>query len=135
MDNDTIEPVEPVDPVEEKITRSQEFIKCPKCDKMVTATTLNYSHKNSCSGEEQNKLKNDKTVKAETKPLPKPEPVHDIEEVPPPKPPKLVRQLSVIPEKVAITPEMMREHGQQIMRDRIQLRQNKMTNLFTNSIQ
>ena len=71
-------------------------------------------------------------------PLPKPEPVHDIEEVPSkphPKPPKLVRQLSVIPERVAITPEIMREHRQQIMRDRIQLRQDKTKNLFANSIQ
>ena len=125
-----------VDPVvEDKITRTNELIKCPKCNKMVTSKTLKYSHKNICSGEEQNKLKNDKTVKAETKPLPKPEPVPDIEEVPPPKPPKLVRQLSVIPEKVAITPEMMREHRQQIMRDRMQLRQNKMNNLFANNIQ
>ena len=71
-------------------------------------------------------------------PLPKPEPVQDIEEVPSkptPKPPKLVRQLSVIPEKVAITLEMMRDHRQQIMRERIQLRQDKMKNLFANSIQ
>ena len=69
--------------------------------------------------------------------VPKPEPVHDtpsVQEVPS-KPPKLVRQLSVIPERVAITPEIMREHRQQIMRERIQLRQDTMKNLFANSIQ
>ena len=88
-------------------TRSQELIKCPKCNKMVTAKTLKYSHKNTCSGEEKNQLKKEK-------PLPKPEPIHDIEEIPVPTGgrmhtvpgPKLV----AIPEKVAITPEMMREH-------------------------
>ena len=78
--------------------------------------------------------------------VPKPEPVHDtpsVQEVPVENPirsavvspPKLVRQLSVIPERVAITPEIMREHRQQIMRERIQLRQDKMKNLFANSIQ
>ena len=74
--------------------------------------------------------------------VPKPEPVHDTEEVPVENPirsavvspPKLVRQLSVIPEKVAITPEMMREHRQQIVRERIQLRQDRMKHLFANSI-
>ena len=112
-------------------TRSQELIKCPKCNKMVTLKTLKYSHKNTCSGEEKNQLKKEK-------PLPKPEPIHDIEEVPVPTGgrmhtvpgPKLV----AIPEKVAITPEMMREHRQQMMRDRINLRQDKMKNLFNNSI-
>ena len=72
-----------------------------------------------------------KSVKAEPKPLPKPEPVHDIEEVPRP---KLVRQSSIMPEKISITPEIMREHRQQIMRERIQSRQDKMKNLFANSI-
>ena len=71
-----------------------------------------------------------KIVKAEPKPLPKPEPVHDIEEVPRP---KLVRQPSIMPEKITITPEMMREHRQEIMRERIQSRENKMGNLFANS--
>ena len=128
-------------------TRSQELIKCPKCNKMVTAKTLKYSHKNTCSGEEKNQLKKEK-------PLPKPEPIHDIEEVPEvrsvaatdtavgsvvptggrmhtvPRP----KYLAAIPEKVAITPEMMREHRQQMMRDRINLRQDKMKNLFNNSI-
>ena len=69
--------------------------------------------------------------------VPKPEPVHDTPSVQEEtsKPPKLVRQLSVIPERVAITPEIMREHRQQIMRNRIQLRQDKKKNLFADSIQ
>ena len=113
-------------------TRSQELIKCPKCNKMVTAKTLKYSHKNTCSGEEKNQLKKEK-------PLPKPEPIHDIEEVPVPTGGKMhtvprPKYLAAIPEKVAITPEMMREHRQQMMRDRINLRQDKMKNLFNNSI-
>ena len=117
-------------------TRSQELIKCPKCNKMVTSKTIKYSHKSTCSGEEKNKLKKEgQSTKQEEKnvKVPIPEPLHDIEEVPL-KPPKLVRPLSVIPEKVAITPEMMRDHRQQIMRERIQLRQDKMKNLFANSI-
>ena len=112
-------------------TRSQELTKCPKCNKMVTSKTLKYSHKNTCSGEEKNKLK--KEVKQDEKPLPKQETVRDIEEVPL-KPPKLVRQSNIMPEKISITPEIMREHRQQIMRERIQFRQDKMKNLFANSI-
>ena len=50
------------------------------------------------------------------------------------KPPKLVRQLSIIPEKATITPEMMREHRQQMMRDRINLRQDNTKNLSANNI-
>ena len=126
-------PVEQVDPVvEDKIIRTNELIRCPKCNKMIKAKTLKYTHKNTCSGEENNKLK--KEMKNEPKPLPKPEPVRDIEEVPT-KPQKLVRQLtSIIPEKITITPEIMREHRQQMMRERLQLRQEKMNNLFANSI-
>ena len=119
-------------------TRSQELIKCPKCNKMVTAKTLKYSHKNTCSGEEKNQLKKEK-------PLPKQpillgeQPIHDIEEVPVPTGGRMhtvprPKYLAAIPEKVAITPEMMREHRQQMMRDRINLRQDKMKNLFNNSI-
>ena len=84
----------------------------------------------------KNKLKKEVKPEERVVKVPKPEPVHDtlsVQEVP--KPPKLVRQLSVIPEKVAITPEMVREHRQQIMGERIQLRQDKMKNLFANSIQ
>ena len=68
--------------------------------------------------------------------IPKPEPIHDAYDVPPkpPKPPKLVRHMNVIPEQTTITPDMIREHRQQIMRERIQLRQDKMKNLFANSI-
>ena len=108
-------------------TRSQELIKCPKCNKMVTLKTLKYSHKNTCSGEEKNQLKKEK-------PLPKPEPIHDIEEVPEVRSVPRPKYLAAIPEKVAITQEMMREHRQQMMRDRINLRQDKMKNLFNNSI-
>ena len=120
-------------------TRLQELVKCTKCNKMVTSKTLKYSHKNTCSGEEKNKLKKEK-------PLPKPEvsrvaatdtavggvvPAHDIEEVPQP---KLVRSTSIMPEKVPTTNEIMREYRQRMMRERIQLRQDKMKNLFANSI-
>ena len=105
-------------------TRLQELVKCPKCNKMVTSKTLKYSHKNTCSGEEKNKLKKEK-------PLPKPEPAHDIEEVPQP---KLVRSTSIMPEKVPTTNEIMREYRQRMMRERIQLRQDKMKNLFSSSI-
>ena len=31
--------------VEDKIVRTNELIKCPKCDKLVTKKTLKYSHK------------------------------------------------------------------------------------------
>ena len=37
--------------VEEKIVRTNELIKCPKCDKLVTSKTLKYSHKKTCDGE------------------------------------------------------------------------------------
>ena len=135
-------------------TRLQELVKCPKCNKMVTSKTLKYSHKNTCSGEEKNQLKKEK-------PLPKPEvsrvaatdtavggvvPAHDIEEVPQP---KLVRSTSIIPERevghgvttdtavgsvVPTASEIMREYRQKMMKERIQLRQDKMKNLFANSI-
>ena len=112
-------------------TRVQELIKCNKCNKMVTPKTLKYSHKNTCSGEEQNKKKTlpkPEPVKIE-KPKTKSEPVQDIEDIK--QPPKLNRTM---PDKIIITPEMMREHRQQIMRERTQLRQDNMKNLFANSI-
>ena len=95
--------------------------------------TLKYTHKNTRVGE----LKNDKTVKEEPKPepkpLPKPEPLHDIEEVLVPiKPPKLVRQTSIM--QSVITPDMMRGHRKQMIIDRMNWRQDKMKNLFANSI-
>ena len=105
-------------------TRLQELIQCPKCNKMIKAKTLKYSHKNTCSGEEKNKLKKEK-------PLPKPEPVHDIEEVPQP---KLVKSMPIIPEREPTAAEIMREYRQKMMKERLQLRQDKMENLFANSI-
>ena len=139
------EPIETVEtpPVEETAvtqpesatkTRVQELIKCNKCNKMVTPKTLKYSHKNTCSGEEQN---NKKTLpipgpaKIE-KPKTKSELVQDIEDIK--QSPKLNRTIGILPDKITITPEMMREHRQQIMRERTQLRQNAMKNLFDNSI-
>ena len=44
-------PLEVEQVVEDKITRSQELIRCLKCNKMIKAKTLKYSHKNTCSGE------------------------------------------------------------------------------------
>ena len=40
----------------------------------------------------------------------------------------------MIPEKIQITPEMMKEHRQNMMKERLQLRQNNMKRLFANSI-
>ena len=136
------EPIE-VQPVEETAvtqpesttkTRVQELIKCNKCNKMVTPKALKYSHKNTCSGEEQNKKKTlpkPEPVKIE-KPKTKSELVQDIEDIK--QPPKLNRTMSILPDKIIITPEMIREHRQQIMRERTQLRQNAMKNLFDNSM-
>ena len=139
------EPIETVEtpPVEETAvtqpesttkTRVQELVKCPKCDKMVKAKTLKYSHKNTCSGEEQNKKKTlpkPEPVKIE-KPKTKSEPVQDIEDIK--QSPKLNRTMSILPDKITITADMIREHRQQIMREGTQLRQNAMKNLFDNSI-
>ena len=107
-------------------TRLQELIQCPKCNKMIKAKTLKYSHKNTCSGEEKNKLKKEKPL-----PKPEPKPEHDIEEVPQP---KLVKSMPIIPEREPTTAEIMREYRQKMMKERIQLRQDKMKNLFANSI-
>jgi hypothetical protein len=82
----------------------------------------------------QNKLKTEVWQEEKVVKIQKLEPLHDIEEVPPPKPPKLVRQINIMPAKMSITPEIMREHGQQMIRERIQSKQNKMTTLFVNSI-
>ena len=129
-------PVEdtPVTPPESTTkTRVQELIKCPKCNKMVKAKTLKYSHKNTCSGEE----KNVKTVPIPEpvkikKTVPKPEPVEDIEDIK--QQPKLNRTMSILPDKITITPDMIREHRKQIVLERIQMRQDNMKNLFANSI-
>ena len=114
-------------------TRVQELIKCPKCNKMVKAKTLKYSHKNTCSGEE----KNVKTVPIPEpvkikKTVPKPEPVEDIEDIK--QQPKLNRTLSILPDKITITAEMIREHRKQIILEKMQMRQDNMKNLFANSI-
>ena len=107
-------------------TRLQELIQCPKCNKMIKAKTLKYSHKNTCSGEEKNKLKKEKPL-----PKPEPKPEHDIEEVPQP---KLVKSMPIIPEREPTSAEIMREYRQRMMRERIELRQDKMKKLFANSI-
>ena len=39
--------------VEDKITRSQELIRCLKCNKMIKAKTLKYTHEKTCIGEEK----------------------------------------------------------------------------------
>ena len=40
----------------------------------------------------------------------------------------------MIPEKIQITPEMIKEHRQNMIRERLELRQNNMKMLFANSI-
>ena len=61
--------------------------------------------------------------------------VNDIEATPEPEPPKITRTKSIIlPEKIQITPEMMKEHRQNMIRERLELRQNNMKMLFANSI-
>ena len=60
--------------------------------------------------------------------------VNDIEETPKPEPPKLTRTKSIIPEKIQITPEMIKEHKQNMIKERLQLRQDNMKMLFANSI-
>ena len=112
---------------EDKIVRTNELIKCPKCDKLVTRKTLKYSHKKTCSGEEAAVQKPIKT-KAQPKPIP------DIEEVPVSSlksPPKLERR-NVTPTQ--ITPEMMNEHRKQMRAERLKMRSDNMSSLFANSI-
>ena len=112
---------------EDKIVRTNELIKCPKCDKLVTRKTLKYSHKKTCSGEEGAVQKPIKT-KAQPKPIP------DIEEVPVSSlksPPKLERQ-NITPTQ--ITPEMMNEHRKQMRAERLKMRSDNMSSLFANSI-
>ena len=144
----TTEPIEPViepvietvdtqpletiveEPVkEDKIVRTNELIKYPKCDKNVTRKTLKYSHKKTCSGEEAAVQKPIKT-KAQPKPIP------DIEEVPVSSlksPPKLERQNSRLT-PTQITPEMMNEHRKQMRAERLKMRSDNMSSLFANNI-
>ena len=120
-----------INQIPETKTRQQELIKCPKCDKMVTKKTMKYTHKNTCVGEERNKLKTEVKQEEKVVKTPKPETIRDIEEVPT-KQPQLVRQISIA--QSVITPDMMRDHRKQMIIDRINLRQDKMKNLFANSI-
>ena len=92
---------------------------------------MKYTHKNSCIGEEQNKLKTEVKQEEKVVKVPKPETIRDIEEVPT-KPPKLGRQISII--QPVITPDMMRDHRKQMIIDRINLRQDNMKDLVVNSI-
>ena len=132
-----LEPVEtqPLEPIieeqvkEDKIVRTNELVKCPKCDKNVTRKTLKYSHKKTCSGEEAAVQKPIKT-KAQPKQIP------DIEEVPVPSlksPPKLERQITRT-KPTLITPEMMNDHRKQMRAERLKMRSDNMSSLFANSI-
>ena len=133
---------------EETKTRNQELRQCPKCHKWLTAKTLKYFHE--CT-------KND-TVKAKRRPPKKKIEVKDIEDIdedarptfdePPPIPVKLVRQTNIVKQgekflksistdKIDYTPpveisyeDMRRDR----IKQRIQQRAIKMSNLFTNAI-
>ena len=98
---------------------------------MVKLKTLKYSHKKTCSGEECNQKK---IVKEEPLPEKPAVVVNDIDETPKQEAPKLTRTKSIIPEKIQITPEMIKEHRQNMIRERLELRQNNMKRLFANSI-
>ena len=118
-------------PVEEKIVRTNELIKCPKCLKMVTSKTLKYSHKKTCTGEDK------------PTPISKPKPIKQVakieeEEEAPPSPPKLVRTIStpVAPTPITQqpTPEMMRTYRNQMRTEQLKMRSDRMSSLFSNSI-
>ena len=131
------------EPQEETKTRNQELRQCPKCHKWLTPKTLKYFHE--CT-------KND-TVKAKRRPPKKKIEVKDIEDIdepptPPPIPVKLVRQTNIVKQgekflkslstdKIDYTPpveisyeDMRRDR----IKQRIQQRAIKMSNLFTNAI-
>ena len=131
------------EPQEETKTRNQELRQCPKCLKWLTPKTLKYFHE--CT-------KND-TVKAKRRPPKKKIEVKDIEDIdepptPPPMPVKLVRQTNIVKQgekflkslstdKINYTPpveisyeDMRRER----IKQKIQQRAIKMSNLFTNAI-
>ena len=130
------------EPQEETKTRNQELRQCPKCHKWLTAKTLKYFHE--CT-------KND-TVKAKRRPPKKKIEVKDIEDIneddQPPIPVKLVRQTNIVKQgekflksistdKIDYTPpveisyeDMRRER----IKQKIQQRAIKMSNLFTNAI-
>ena len=136
------------EPQETTKTRSQELKQCPKCLKWLTPKTLKYFHE--CT-------KND-TVKAKRRPPKKKIEVKDIEDIDedarptfddqPPMPVKLVRQTNIVKQgekflkslstdKIDYTPpveisyeDMRRDR----IKQRIQQRAIKMSNLFTNAI-
>ena len=136
------------EPQEETKTRNQELRQCPKCHKWLTPKTLKYFHE--CT-------KND-TVKAKRRPPKKKIEVKDIEDIDedarptfddqPPMPVKLVRQTNIVKQgekflkslstdKIDYTPpveisyeDMRRDR----IKQRIQQRAIKMSNLFTNAI-
>ena len=120
--------------VEDKIVRINELIKCPKCDKLVTKKTLKYSHKKTCSGEEDKTTpERYNTVKPEK--IPEDVPIKSV----PPSPPKLIRTVSKIREVIdtapnRITPEMMREYRNNMRTERIKMRSDEMKSLFTRGI-
>ena len=142
-------PTEIIDKEEETTkTREQQLRQCPKCLKWLTPKTLKYFHE--CT-------KND-TVKAKRRPPKKKIEVKDIEDIdedarptfdePPPMPVKLVRQTNIVKQgekflksistdKIDYTPpveisyeDMRRDR----IKQRIQQRAIKMSNLFTNAI-
>ena len=119
-------------PVEEKIVRTNELIKCPKCLKSVTSKTLKYSHKKTCTGEDK------PTPISKSKPIKQVAKIEEEEEVPPP--PKLVRTISTpiqhapTPITQQPTPEMMRAYRNEIRTEQLKMRSDRMSTLFTNSI-
>ena len=104
--------------------RTSELIKCPKCLKMVTNKTLKYSHKKTCTGEQE---------------VNKPKPIKQVakieEEEVPQSPPKLVRAISkVTPVTQQPTPEMMKIYRNQMRTEQLRMRSDRMSSLLTNSI-
>ena len=97
--------------VEDKILRTSELIKCPKCLKMVTNKTLKYSHKKTCTGEQEVNT-----------PKPKPKKTTVIPEEVPQSPPKLVRTISkVTPVTQQPTPEMMKTFRNQMRTEQLRM--------------
>ena len=127
-------PVEDKPIVEDKIVRTNELIKCPKCLKMVTNKTLKYSHKKTCTGEQE--VNKPKPILKKTTVIP------DIEEVPQcpmasveALQPKLVRTISkATPVTQQPTPEMMKTYRNQMRTEQLKIRSDRMSSLFTNSI-
>ena len=130
------------EPQEETKTRNQELRQCPKCHKWLTPKTLKYFHE--CT-------KND-TVKAKRRPPKKKIEVKDIEDIneddQPPIPVKLVRQTNIVKQgekflkslstdKIDYTPPVeisYEDMRKERIKQRIQQRAIKMSNLFTNAI-